>query len=322
LSSKSVVEVLLATFNGERFLREQLDSILAQDYEHLRVLARDDGSSDGTRKILDEYAERLPGRFRVIPTGFASGSAKNNFLLLMKESTAGYVCFADQDDVWLQRKVSITKRAMDELESSWGKDVPLLVFSDLRVVDDQLRTLQVSYWAHEKLRPQRVRRLGALLTQNVVTGCTCMLNRRLIDLSLSMPEDAIMHDHWVALLASAMGKAGAIKAQTVLYRQHDKNVIGSEQRIGSLSEFTQRVRKTDVRRMEWKKSQRQARSLLRVHGADLSPKDREQISAYLRCETSRNRFVRIWTLVRYGFLRAGVLQKLATLVDQWKMRVD
>ena len=312
----------MATFNGERFLREQIDSILAQDYEHLRVLARDDGSSDATAKILAEYAERLPGRFRVIPSDFASGSAKNNFLLLMKESTADYVCFADQDDVWLQSKVSMTKRAMDQLESSWGKDVPLLVFSDLRVVDDQLRTLQASYWTYEKLRPQRVHRLGALLAQNVVTGCTCMLNRGLIELSRSMPEEAIMHDHWVALLASAMGMAGAIKAQTILYRQHDKNVIGSEQRTGSLSEFALRVRKTDVRRMEWKKSQRQARALLRVHGSQLSQKQRDQVSAYLRSDTSRNRFVRVWILIRYGFLRAGLLQKLATLADQWKMRVD
>jgi glycosyltransferase involved in cell wall biosynthesis len=322
LSSQSVVEVLLATFNGEHYLREQLDSILAQDYEYVRVLAKDDGSSDGTQNILDEYAERLPDRFRVIPGGVTGGSAKNNFLLLMKESTAEYICFADQDDVWLPHKVSITKRAMDELESCWGKDVPLLVFSDLRVVDDQLRTLQASYWAYEKLRPQRVRRLGALLVQNVVTGCTCMLNRKLVDLSLSMPEEAIMHDHWVALLASAMGKTNAIEAQTVLYRQHDKNVIGSEQRTGSLSEFTLRVRKTDVRRMEWKKSQSQARALLRVHGTELSQKAWEQILAFLRCGTSRNRLVRIWILVRHGYLRTGLLQKLATLSDQWKMTVD
>lgn len=313
---------MLATFNGEHYLREQLDSILAQDYEYVRVLAKDDGSSDGTQNILDEYAERLPDRFRVIPGGVTGGSAKNNFLLLMKESTAEYICFADQDDVWLPHKVSITKRAMDELESCWGKDVPLLVFSDLRVVDDQLRTLQASYWAYEKLRPQRVRRLGALLVQNVVTGCTCMLNRKLVDLSLSMPEEAIMHDHWVALLASAMGKTNAIEAQTVLYRQHDKNVIGSEQRTGSLSEFTLRVRKTDVRRMEWKKSQSQARALLRVHGTELSQKAWEQILAFLRCGTSRNRLVRIWILVRHGYLRTGLLQKLATLSDQWKMTVD
>src|SRR5271170_623792 len=105
MDSLPAVEVLLATCNGERFLREQIDSILAQDYENIRILARDDGSTDSTVAILAEYGERFPGRFRVMPVQTPAGSAKGNFLLLMKESTAGHICFADQDDVWLRDKV-------------------------------------------------------------------------------------------------------------------------------------------------------------------------------------------------------------------------
>src|SRR5271154_4215562 len=101
-----LVDVLLATFNGEPFLREQIDSILSQDYEDLSILARDDGSKDGTRGILNEYAEQFPGRFQMLPTGAPTGNAKQNFLELMKASSADYVCFSDQDDVWLPGKVS------------------------------------------------------------------------------------------------------------------------------------------------------------------------------------------------------------------------
>src|SRR5271156_5979852 len=101
MNSLPEVEVLLATYNGARFLREQLDSILAQDYGNFRVLARDDGSSDETVEILVQYAEDFPDRVRVMPAGIATGNPQSNFLLLMRASTAEYVCFADQDDVWL-----------------------------------------------------------------------------------------------------------------------------------------------------------------------------------------------------------------------------
>src|SRR5215467_3608829 len=95
----AAVEVLLATFNGERFLREQIDSVLAQDYPNLRVLARDDGSTDGTLDILREYQLRFPDRFRLLPIDQPAGSAKGNFLKLMQAASANYLCFCDQDDV-------------------------------------------------------------------------------------------------------------------------------------------------------------------------------------------------------------------------------
>ncbi len=238
----------------------------------------------------------------------------------MLASSAPFVCFSDQDDLWLPDKVSVTYGAMQQLTLKWGMDVPLLVFTDLRVVDEELRTLQHSFWAYEKLRAHRVERLGALLAQNVVTGCTCMLNRQLVELALSMPEEAVMHDHWVALLASGTGKAAAIETQTVLYRQHCNNVIGSEQWTGTLSEFATRVRKSDVRRMEWKKCQRQAAAFLRMHGSLLSDEKRREVNTFLRCGTAVSPLVRSWILLRHGLLRDGLLQKLATLADQWTTR--
>jgi len=330
---RTTVEVLLATYNGARFLREQIDSILTQsmapsipgqDDADLRVLARDDGSSDGTVEILNEYAERFPGRFQLLPPGPASGNAKDNFLLLMKASTAQYICFSDQDDVWLPDKVSTSRKAMEQLESRWGPDLPLLVFTDLCVVDDQLRTLHASFWAHEKMVPERIHRFAAVLAQNVVTGCTAMVNRPLLELALRMPEDAFMHDQWIALLASVMGRAGVVKARTVLYRQHDRNIIGVRERepARSVPEWMRRFRNTDARLFQWKVSQRQAVGFLRVHGDELSENHRELLRAYLRCGSSRSRLVRIATLIRYGFLRTGLLRKLALFVDLWTMKVE
>jgi glycosyltransferase involved in cell wall biosynthesis len=317
LSSEALVEVLLATYNGERYLEEQIDSILAQDYPNLRVLARDDGSEDGTPAILNRYEARFPDRFRVLRTGHATPSAKDNFLRLMRASDGEYVCFCDQDDVWLPHKVSLTKQSMDQLESTWGKDLPLLVFTDLRVVDDKLETLHESFWKHEKLDPARIHRFGSLLSQNVVTGCTAMLNRRLVELAGHMPTEAYMHDQWVALLASAMGKATHVDALTVLYRQHRQNLVGSKKQIGSFPELIRRVRNGDVRRSQWRTSLRQAQSFFNLHHAQLPVRHQEQLLAFLRCGTTRSRLLRTYLLIRHGFLRNGLLEKLATLADQW-----
>jgi glycosyltransferase involved in cell wall biosynthesis len=318
-ANQDLVEILLATYNGERFLRAQIDSILAQDYPNLRVLARDDGSTDQTVPILHEYAQRYPDRFRLMPPSPSTRSAQGNFLLLLQASTADFVCLSDQDDVWLPGKISQTKYAMDHLEARWGASVPLLVFSDLHIVDDQLRTLHPSFWAHKKIDPERIHRLPPLLVQNVVTGSTAMLNRRLVELSLRMPPEAMMHDHWIALLASTFGRSAILKNQTVLYRQHDRNVLGAGQNTRSLSDLRQRLRRSNTRETEWEKSQQQAEAFLRMHGAQLSASDRRLLQLFQPRGTSRSRAPRILNMLRYGFHRVGFSANLLMVFDLWIM---
>jgi glycosyltransferase involved in cell wall biosynthesis len=315
LSDQPIVEVLLATYNGERFLREQIDSILTQDYVNLRVLARDDGSSDATVSILNEYAERLPDRFRVMPPSAGTGSPKDNFLKLMRASSAQYICFSDQDDIWLPDKVSRTKRVMNELEARWGADIPLLVFTDAHVVDDQLRTLHESFWTHEKIEPDRIHHLALLLGRSVVTGCTMLLNRPLLELSFAMPSEAPMHDRWIGLLACAIGKAHAVRTQTLLYRQHDRNVAGIGESTVSLPELLRRLVKREARRAQWMISQRQAEAFLRAYSAELSQEHRDLLRAYLLCGAKESRLFRIMTFIRYGFCRWNSIRDLAIMLD-------
>lgn len=315
MSGGADVEVLLATYNGEPFLRDQIESILGQDYAGVRVVARDDGSSDGTVEILEEFAERFPERFQVLPPSNGRGSAKDNFLQLMIASRERYVCLADQDDVWQPQKISLSKSAMDRLESMSGGDTPLLVFTDLCVVDDELNVLRESFWKHQKLDPARIHNFAALLGQNVVTGCTVMMNRRLVDLALRMPSEAYMHDQWVALLAAAMGSAMPVEIATVLYRQHDRNVVGFAQRGATPSDLVRRFRNHDARRNQWKTSQRQAEAFLRTYEVELPADIREVLRSYLKCGATESRLMRSYLLIRYGFLRAGFLEKMATLID-------
>ncbi len=320
MSNDGLVEVLLATYNGEQFLREQIESILAQDYAPLHVLARDDGSDDQTVAILEEYAQRYSDRFRVLPASPGTGSARDNFLRLMQSSRARYVCFSDQDDVWLRDKVSRTKQAMDELESQWGETTPLLVFTDLYVVDQGLKPICESFWMHERIRPDRISRLPTLLVQNVVTGSTAMLNRRLLEVSLRMPSKAFMHDHWIALLACCLGKSSAVRTQTVLYRQHGGNVFGVGERTSSPAGLKRWVSRRRTRERLWESSQRQAEALLAIHEAELSDEARRLLASYQPRGSRRSLLVRTAKLLRGGFFRVGVLSNLAMIFDVWTMR--
>ena len=320
MSNPADVEVLLATYNGARFLREQLDSIFGQQYENLHVLARDDGSSDETVEILQQYASRFPGRLRLLPTGKPSGSAKSNFLLLMRASTASYICFADQDDVWLPDKLLRTKQAMEQLEKRRGLYLPLLVFTELQVVNDKLEKMYGSFWKHMHIDPEAIRDFPRLMVQSVVTGCTAMINRPLLELALRMPEEAAMHDRWVGLVASGLGRSGVVRAPTVLYRQHDRNVVGTGRTLPGTGvaqarrPLLERVRRPQVAAehvANWDVSQRQAKAFLAAYHRELPAKKRAVLTAFLRCQGSRSRFVRLATFVSRGFFYPGLKANVA-----------
>jgi glycosyltransferase involved in cell wall biosynthesis len=316
MTNSPVVEVLLATYNGELYLREQIDSILGQDYANLRVLARDDGSTDGTVAILGEYAVQFPSRFRVLPATTPTGHAKWNFLELLKASTADYVCFADQDDVWIPEKVTLSLRAMEGLAAHYRGSLPLLVFTNVRVVDRELKTQIESQWRHHKVNVKRMSTFPRLLGQNIVTGCTAMLNRPLAQLALSMPEEAILHDHWVALLAAAFGASRGLEQQTVLYRQHDNNVMGAGSPRGSTEfRWTNAVQQSEKR---WRLNSAQAEGLLRVHGADTPERPLQQLRAFLQCrDRKKSKWARIALVLRHGFYVLGPRNNLAMLRYLW-----
>lgn len=230
----ATVDILLATYNGADYVVEQIESLFRQDYPHWRVLARDDGSSDKTGDILRDYAERHPERFVLIPAEGANLGFVGNFARLMEHSSADYLAFCDQDDVWLPEKLRLSLEEMQALELAHGADKPLLVHTDLRVVDGDLNEIAPSFWGYQELDAGAGTALNRLLIKNVVTGCAAMINRPLKDLSLPIPAEAKAHDWWIALIAAAMGAVGHVTAPTVLYRQHKGNTIGAVP-LGELS---------------------------------------------------------------------------------------
>lgn len=319
--SQPEIEVLLATYNGARFLREQVDSLLAQDYENLRILARDDGSTDASVAILEMYGDQFPDRFRVLPTIQATGSAPKNFLSLMQASSADYACFSDQDDVWLPDKVSRSKEIMDQLETRWGREMPLLVFSDLRVVDENLKTLDPSFWQLMKIDPDRIERLPELLLESVVTGCTAMVNRPLLNLALRMAPQASMHDRWIGLLAAFLGKAGILRTQTVLYRQHDDNLLGTGRRQGAMAPEPSQQRLANANLRSWNASQSDAEAFLNTYRKELPAGKQALLNRFLRCQKSPSRFIRAITFL-LSFHYAQIRHNLAVAAYLWAKNAD
>jgi len=221
-----MIDIVLATYNGEPFIRDQIDSLLLQSFKDWRVIVRDDGSSDSTLKIVKEYAKSDPERFVVICDNRQAGTASANFGLLLMETTAPYVMCCDQDDVWRPDKIAVTLAAAQAVEQASGARTPVLVHTDLIVTNEHLLTIAPSFWAFQNLEVEAFTFPRALV-HNVVTGCAMLVNRALLDRALPVPPEALMHDHWLAIVAAAFGKVVAVHEPMMYYRQHGRNSLGA-----------------------------------------------------------------------------------------------
>jgi glycosyltransferase involved in cell wall biosynthesis len=222
------VQVLLSTYNGQKYLKELMDSVLNQDVPDLEVLVRDDGSTDETLRILEKYSglknvQILPGKNLGVVRSFFT-------LLEISSPDAEYIAFCDQDDVWKEDKVS---RAISILEKH-GNNVPAMYCSRLTLADENLKILGFSRIPGQELA------FGNALVQNVATGCTIIINNAARQLILKkLPSAAMIHDWWIYQVVSAFGKVIYDVESRILYRQHSANVIG--EKSGLLAKWIKRV---------------------------------------------------------------------------------
>lgn len=222
-----MIDILMATYNGERYLEEQLDSIINQSYDDWKLIIGDDCSTDNTVAILTKYQQMYPDKIFFHINVEQSGSAKNNFFQLIDYANDDYVMFADQDDVWLKDKIKLTLDMMHKAELENGNQMPLLVHTDLCVVDQDLCVINKSIFAMQNMDYKRDK-LNNLLVSNIVTGCTMMINKALLDLLNIKPKNSVMHDMWLGLVTAAFGKIYFVSKATILYRQHGKNINGAK----------------------------------------------------------------------------------------------
>jgi glycosyltransferase involved in cell wall biosynthesis len=298
------IDILLATYNGASFLGAQIESLLAQKDVGFRILVHDDASSDNTQEILERYRRATPEVF-VIFKGSENLGAVVSFSHLLGQASAPYVALCDQDDVWAPDKLRILLARMREMESEVGKETPVLAHCDLSVVDEGLHQRHASFWRYSGFNPPRTD-LPRLLIKNTVTGCASLINRALVELALPVPPAALMHDYWLALLATAAGRVVTVDEPLVAYRQHPRNAIGARP-YGwrSLLERLAHLRNWDMGALR-----KQAAAVAERCGARLPAKSRVLIGAFVGLP-GKNWLGRRWCLLRHGIFMPGFMRNFA-----------
>jgi glycosyltransferase involved in cell wall biosynthesis len=220
-----MIDILMSTFNGSQFLAEQLDSILGQTFAEFRLMIRDDASVDDTADILQQFAAATP-ESRSSATRAATSACGAPSCACSNCQPPSILCSPIRTTFGSLTRSSGPLIRSKKLKSENGIDTPLLVFTDLTVVDERLDTINDSFWKYQALDPHICRDWRDLLAQNVVTGCTILGNAAARRASLPFELPAMMHDHWVAVNTARSGRVDFLAEPTVLYRQHGANAEG------------------------------------------------------------------------------------------------
>jgi glycosyltransferase involved in cell wall biosynthesis len=299
-----MIAVLLSTYNGEEFLKEQLDSLFFQSVKEFVLVARDDGSRDNTLKILKDYAKKYENLI-LLPTNENLGIKKSfeillNYALNMKNIE--FFMFCDQDDVWMKNKIEKSVQLISDIKG------PALGHTDLYVTDENLNVLHNSFWKYQHINPS-LNQLNRILLQNTVTGCSMIINRPLAEMSKFIPDEAIMHDWWFALNASAFGKIIYLNEPTIYYRQHCKNDIGA-QKYG-IRYLMKKLQNQNFGLLD--KNILQARKFYTLHKDKLSLSQKKILKNFIALQ-NMNFFQKRLILFKYKFFKSGLLRNLGLMV--------
>lgn len=232
---EETIDILLATYNGEKYVDQQIESILNQTYSNIRLIISDDGSKDQTIQILKEY-EKKDARVKVYEQEENLGYVKN-FEFLLKQVKSDFYMLSDQDDVWLPEKI---QKSLELLKMEKAD----LVFGDLKVVNQNLEMIYPSFGDFMKLNRKIQKSNNGFemnYLYNCVTGCTILARKETIEEILPVPTYSkyVAHDHWMALMAAKNGKLAYLTEPYILYRQHGNNQIGTNKISHQFSKMEQ-----------------------------------------------------------------------------------
>lgn len=306
--AQPLITILMATYNGEAFIKEQLNSILSQTYKNWVLWVRDDGSTDRTVEILESYALKYP-KISVFKNDTGERGACLNFAALFRmaklDEHVKYVMFCDQDDVWLSTKVEITLREMVRQEILYPNE-PMLIYTDLELIDQNgVRT-------GNHLRLKNKIDLRNLVSFNYVLGCTMLLNRAMIYKIQHIPQVAINHDYWIALVSS-LYRSSYINERLIQYRQHTQNVSGN---VVNNSSFAARIRRHITAPQREIKLTRikllMLKEFYRCYENEMDTDKKTMLREYLGAYDHNNRLKVCYLILKYKMFKKGFFQSLMT----------
>lgn len=304
------ISILLATYNGETYLRKQLDSLLNQNFKDFRIIVADDSSTDDTRKILLEYKNKYKNSIELVFNNKSLGAKKNFIQLLSKYGKdSEYLMFCDQDDVWENNKISISLKTIKKLESS--NKHPALVYTDLKICS---KTLEISSNSmYKSLNLYKIDSFSKLLCENKITGNTIILNRNLANIATTLDidyisENILMHDWYLGLLATYLGKIKFIDKALVLYRQHESNVLGVKKL--NLAEVIERKKKA---KKTYELMYKQARLIYEIARKNNIKSKNEYVLKNFISMQYKSRLEKIIVCIKNKFYKSGFLLSLSQI---------
>lgn len=303
-----MIQILLSTYNGEAHLREQLNSYLGLDgFDKVKVLIRDDGSTDGTLEILKEYVDKH-GFELIEGENIGLNASMHELIKACDTENCKYFAFSDQDDSWLPCKLERARTALDALDDS----VPNLYAASSSLTDESLNI------TGHTLIPKRPLTFYNAMIQNVCVGHTQVCNRELIKLlRLHFSDDIYVHDSWNYTIASAFGKVIYDNEQTTLYRQHESNAIGYKSGFSSFLMRVKRLKSGKSRRYSY-----QLRAFYDLFGEEIPKPFRDEMDRYFKKQ--RNFFTRLGYIMTTKMYRQtkieGIVFRLMYLFGRYKIK--
>lgn len=302
------INIIMATYQGEMYLPQQLDSLLQSTYTDYTISIYDDGSTDHTADIIRTYLERYPDKISFTQNQKNMGH-RNNFLQGVIGSSYDYVMFCDQDDVWNVDKIEKTYRCMKLAEAENHSCCPVVVFTDAAIVDETLQPLHDSFHQSGGLDTSKLD-LPHMLMENKMMGCTMMLNRAVIEKVTQFPKFARFHDWWIALIAAAYGRIVYLPEATMLYRQHGNNVVGN---TSFPSYVKNRLSHLKEQRSAVTENIKQAEEFYRIYQESLPLESKKKIKAFLELGQA-GFFKKRYLVLKYGFLKSGFTRNIGLLL--------
>jgi Glycosyltransferases involved in cell wall biogenesis len=313
LRGKYMIYIVMCTFNGEKYIREQLQSIVDNTIENWNIIILDDQSDDNTVEIIKAYQKKYPDKifFKVnqVKKGAIINFLNGIYEVGLHITKDDYIMLCDQDDVWNSDKIEKTMNGMNELVSAYGNHIPLLVCTDVSVVDDALNIVNGSfrrmnhYWVSKLDFPH-------LMMENKVQGCTTMLNKSMAEMLDKFPQRATMHDGWLALIASAFGEIKYIDEPTMKYRQHSNNVQGS---IGYKNDVKNKLLNLGGQRKIVMDTTPQIKEFLEIY-KDRLPEHIKRMATAFSSLPQQNFFVRRYNIIRYHMWKSGIIRNIGLMV--------
>ena len=283
------IDILLATYNGQEFLREQIDSILNQSYQDFNFIISDDSSEDETYKILKEY-EKKDSRIRLFRQEKNLGLIQN-FEFLLKQVTSDYFMFSDQDDIWKENKI---EKSINKLK----QEKAALVYTDLEIVDKNLEIIYPSYWKYKNIykKIKKYNNFEALYLNNFVTGCTILAKSNYIKDIVPLPKTSkfMLHDYWTALVIASKDKIAYLDEPTIKYRQHKNNRVGSSRRSDKIEKFKE-LRDLFIR-VKIEHFQIFEENISKINSKEIVKYTKPALEYFKALEKETNIYLKSWTL--------------------------